>query len=1099
MVKRRKPVVVLLLVAFVVSLMLPGVTSATPNLNSLKTSGIAQKLARDEANTNSANQKKFVEGEIILRLKGSSKAKAQFLKDQQLTLVKQDGKVNYLLAKTAKSTDINKLAAKLRKNHIVELAQPNYVYQTFGRPNDPLYYRQWQLNKTNAEQAWNVTKGKPAVTIAVLDTGVDVNHPDLKNNIVPGTNTVNPLKSVRDDDGHGTHVAGIIAATANNGLGVSGVASNCKIMPVKVFDYWGGSDVSVADGLIWAADHGAKVVNMSFGSGYKSSLLGEAIEYAKKKGVVMVAAAGNWASEEISYPAALSDVIAVSATDENDKLASFSSYGPEIDICAPGDKVFSTFWDSHKGSSYCDMSGTSMASPMVAGLAGLLLSNNPKLNDESVRQIIESSAKDLGDKGWDPKYGHGRIDIYKALTTSFAKIDANNNSQKTAVRLNSGQVASQKIDYGADEDWYTISVPDKASLAIELQPAGKVTPGLEIYDSEGEKIESFNVLESDEKDEPSEGDYYLGDYSWGVPSIKVGEAVYAILNDLSKGDYSVRVFGNHNRWSDDNYKITLETIEADKILKDDWEMNDEEEMAKKITLGTKIQGVLNPSGDEDWYRINLMPNTTYEIRTEVPAGLDLALSVNREEEIGSMSDEEDWDYSDYMSQDIDYGKQGVNEVGTIRTGDKGGWYLIQVYEPGNGAVNAYYTLTVNGFTPPVDSYESNDTMEEAKKINFDTKISGSFADAEDEDWFEIDSTKKGIVEIQWNADPSLNPVMELYNEDGEPVSYVDLGSELLAMAGLSNGDSEAPKEMKIVPGKFYLRLANYWGADSGNYSFTLKVKEFNFIDNEINDGLTTAEQFNLGETRQGTLYPIFDQDVYAIDVPDKTFILVQVTPAKGVDTIISVARETVEEDSGEDEAPPKDGSDYGEGDAGYDYPNVEYITDINTGKEGQTDSGVVIASKPGTYYFCVYGWSDLLGKPSTEPYKITIKKFNATPDAFENNNTMKLAKPIAANGSVSPTFMNTEDVDWFKFSVASPSYLTVNLDVPNDIDGVVELYDSAGKFMGKVDVALEGDKEIANFTLSKKGTYYIKAYDYLGNASPMSYKLTTKTTAITKR
>ncbi|MHB9095848.1 MAG: S8 family serine peptidase, partial [Eubacteriales bacterium] len=352
--RKLKKLRVLLVIVLVFALVVPQGVFASP-AKLLGKSGAVRGLAEMGPRLKTGGYKTeglkpdYRLGEVIFKPVGDT---VGILKKYRLNLLRRDQRIGYILASAPVGTDIDKLVTDLEKDRSVQYAQPNYIYKLSARPNDPQYSRQWAMPKINAEPGWGVARSNSAVTIAILDSGVDVNHPDLKGRLVSGTNTVNPLKSTRDDAGHGTHVAGIIGAAVNNGLGVAGVAgiAGVKIMPVKVFDQWGGSDISISDGITWAADHGAKVMNMSFGSFYRSKVLNDAIDYAYGKGIVMVAAAGNWASEEISYPAAVAKVIAVSALNKSDKLADFSSYGPQIDVCAPGEEIYSTFWDPYKGS-----------------------------------------------------------------------------------------------------------------------------------------------------------------------------------------------------------------------------------------------------------------------------------------------------------------------------------------------------------------------------------------------------------------------------------------------------------------------------------------------------------------------------------------------------------------------------------------------------------------------------------------------------------------------------------------------------------------------------------------------------------------------------
>ncbi|GAA3403834.1 S8 family peptidase [Paenibacillus hodogayensis] len=298
----------------------------------------------------------------------------------------------------------------------VEFAEPHFLYMTNEavEPNDRLYAKyQWNLPAIETIPGWDVSRGSEDVIVAVVDTGVDVNHPDLKGRTIAGVNIVNKDAPALDDVGHGTHVAGIISALVNNGEGVAGISWYNNIMPVKVLDETGaGSTYSVAQGIIWAADHGAKVINMSLGNYAESKFLHEAIRYAYDRDIVLIAASGNDNTERPGYPAAYPEVFAVAATDANKQKASFSNYGNYIDVAAPGVNIASTYPDNH----YAALSGTSMASPHVTALAALIRSVNPLLTNEEVMDVMRKTAIDLGAKGKDNYYGYGQIDIVKALS-----------------------------------------------------------------------------------------------------------------------------------------------------------------------------------------------------------------------------------------------------------------------------------------------------------------------------------------------------------------------------------------------------------------------------------------------------------------------------------------------------------------------------------------------------------------------------------------------------------------------------------------------------------------------------------------------------------
>jgi thermitase len=295
--------------------------------------------------------------------------------------------------------------------------QPGSVVYTspVTASNDDYSGRQWAIPKIMAPQAWEVTSGANNVVIAVLDTGIDKQQEDLAGKVIA---EVNFTGSPTTDDiyGHGTHIAGIIAAWAGSGAGVAGLAHDCRLMNVKVADDQGRFDsVVAAKGVNWAVEHGANVINMSLVSTEPSPSLEEAINYAWNQGVVVVAAAGNLVGTKIVYPAYYSNCIAVAATDSNDCVASWSSQGGWVDVAAPGVDIYSTL----PGNKYGYKSGTSMAAAHVSGLAGLLFAlekdkNNDGFVNDEVRAAIEN-----GCDGLNTGAVKGRINAFNAVSNAL--------------------------------------------------------------------------------------------------------------------------------------------------------------------------------------------------------------------------------------------------------------------------------------------------------------------------------------------------------------------------------------------------------------------------------------------------------------------------------------------------------------------------------------------------------------------------------------------------------------------------------------------------------------------------------------------------------
>ncbi|SDX55112.1 thermitase Serine peptidase. MEROPS family S08A [Marininema mesophilum] len=352
---------------------------------------------------------KYAANELIVKYKKgtSGTAKKTLTSSNNAKVLSHNKALNFEVIKLNKKTSIKDAMKLIKKNKNVVSVERNLILKAFWTPNDPDFSKQYGPKIIKADSAWDVTKGAGA-RIAIVDTGVQANHPDLKGKVVNGHDFVDNDSVSQDGNGHGTHCAGIAAATANNNIGIAGVAPSAEIYAVRVLDNNGsGTLANVASGITSAADNNADVISLSLGAMFGATELKDAINYAWNKGSVVVAAAGNNSLPLPSYPAYYSKAIAVAATDSSDKKASYSQWGTWVDIAAPGTDIYSTY----KGSTYKSLSGTSMATPHVAGVAGLLASQG-KSNSE-IRSAIEKNADKISGTG--TQWSNGRVNAYNAV------------------------------------------------------------------------------------------------------------------------------------------------------------------------------------------------------------------------------------------------------------------------------------------------------------------------------------------------------------------------------------------------------------------------------------------------------------------------------------------------------------------------------------------------------------------------------------------------------------------------------------------------------------------------------------------------------------
>ena len=437
--------------------------------------------------------------------------------------------------------------------HGIAVRGPNYVRHAFEVPNDPYYLSaEPYLGTVRLPQAWDVSHGSNGVVIAVVDTGVTAVG-DLSTQLLPGRNVVTGTADARDDSSisHGTLVAGVAAATTNNGIGIAGAAWNTSVLPVKVLDARGaGEDLQVAAGILWAVDHGATVVNLSLGGPGQGQTLCDAVAYAGSHGALVVASAGNSAADTPNYPAACPGVVSVAATDMNGDLAYFSSYGSWVSLTAPGVDVLSTRRDD----TFTVASGTSFAAPIVSAVAALVAAQHPDWGPGQVAAQLVSSAQDRGATGVDPYYGHGLLDAFAALggpAQAAALAPSGDALEPNDTAADASTVSgpmSATISPEGDADWYVVKIrwPAKVTFEVGAQPFNShlgpnFRPVLELYD------EDSNLLIH--QDEVSRAD------------------ITRMSARLPAGRYNLRVANRGGARSAGAYSMTVKTVRAHRISK----------------------------------------------------------------------------------------------------------------------------------------------------------------------------------------------------------------------------------------------------------------------------------------------------------------------------------------------------------------------------------------------------------------------------------------------------------------------------------------------------------------------------------------------------
>jgi hypothetical protein len=633
-----------------------------------------------------------------------------------------------------------------------------------GKPDDPYLDRQTYLSLIGADRAWALAPGMASdLTIAVVDTGIDLDHPDLKDNLVGGINLVSPGQPPDDDNGHGTRVAGVLAATGNNGTGTAGVLWKAKIMPVKALDSSGYGDEEVlGEAIVKAVDAGAKIIVLSVGLYRYSPYMRDVVRYAEEKDVLLVAAGGNdgvlyGSKAAVKYPAAYPTVLAVAGVAADGSPERRSNAGPEIDIAAAWE-VYTT----SRGGGYRKEEGTSMAAPQVAAAAALVWSREPKLKAWQVRERLMQTAQDIGAPGRDDRTGAGllRVDLALQATPTLDAREPNDRRQDAAALPYANQIAGA-LDGGSDADWFRIDVPHDGwlTLVFEGYPGERQTHPVvsaTLHRSDGTRA-SAEWRKSDARAE------------WQV----------------RRGTHRLELkFLNERETAVMPYK--LET--GFRMAADDFEPNDTQAAARQVALADgrlKLTGTFHRQGDLDWFAVTIDQTGDLKLTLTVDTmRIDPALLVKPER--GGPEQRID-----------DYG-EGAAERASIPVSP--GRYLIRVRDATSASshpVVGTYTLTLEFERRHEDPNEPNDRIYQATTLTPGAEYRGVFAAEGDEDWFRFRLGGRSVVTITLDGVPSDRRVkMEVY----------DRRQQLIETLETAAGAGSLRVEREYDEGDHYIRL-----------------------------------------------------------------------------------------------------------------------------------------------------------------------------------------------------------------------------------------------------------------------------------------------------
>ncbi len=634
----------------------------------------------------------------------------------------------------------------------VEYIQMNHNVSVSMEPNDPLYSGQNYLKQIRAEQAWDIKRDFPMI-IALVDTGVDLKHPDLKDNLVPGVNLVYPDQAPQDDNGHGTSVAGVLAAIGDNKEGVAGVVWHTRIMPIKALEADGqGDEDKLGEGIRYAVDHGAKIVVLSVGLYQYSPYLKEVVDYAESKGVLLVAASGN-EGKEVKYPAAFSTVLGVGGVTGGNKLEPESNYGSEIDVVAPF-TVFSTAL----GGGYASNKGTSMAAPQVAGVAALVWSKYPWMKPHQVRNMIRQSAEDIGDKVWDPGTGYGLLRADRAMSMTYKNdIYESNDRSDQAKWLPLDTMVSASFGSSDDQDWFYFNAPYDGNVTLRFTAEGGAGPQIGLVHFAG-------------------GDAKGTEYDNVLPT--------GVVLPVKKGKNVIKA-----QWANAGAgKELIYTLSTHfEIYQDAFEDNDLQYKAYLLPARKQsIVGTFDHPDDQDWFMIRMDQAGSLQFTAASDTSrMDLAMFVQRGND---------------KPVKIDSGADGDPEYSPFFDVYPGTYYLriVNVNAKNTYPVKGEYTLDVN-YTPKyMDPNEPNNAAYQASSVTLDTYYMGLFSKQGDEDWFSFEIPDQNLVHFDLGQIPSDRLVS---------LTLLDSKQSQLSIHLNQMGDGGFQVRRVLPKGKYYVKLS----------------------------------------------------------------------------------------------------------------------------------------------------------------------------------------------------------------------------------------------------------------------------------------------------
>ncbi|MBG9454778.1 peptidase S8 [Lysinibacillus sphaericus] len=1088
------------------------------------------KLASNKEQT-SKNQKDWISKDtIIVKHSGLDK---NVHKNIGSKVIRSIPSLGYDVIKLNKGTTLEKAVPYYAKQKGVKSVSPSYVYHSFGTGEDPKKKDMYHLNLLQIDKALELA-GNNEVKVAVIDSGVDFKHPDLKSQVLPPYNAAAPANTSYPA-GHGTHVAGIISAAKDNGIGGHGINPNAKILPIDVFNGGkGADDFVIAQGILYAIEQGADVINMSLGGYGENSLLKDAVQKAIDKGITIVAAAGNESTDDYSFPASYEGVISVGSTNDRNELSGYSNYGPSVDVVAPGEGVYSTFYDEKKESSFKVDSGTSMASPIVAGIASLLKSKYPNLKPHEIEAILEMTAKDLGKKGYDLTFGHGLVDPVKALQFDLKNLpkqysETKGERMKNAKVLKKNTLNTEKGEFKQPDEkkWYKVDLEANEYAQLTLKGANKYDYAFDLYfypEGHNGEVEPINV--NDVRVGKQEGYLYKADQKG---TLLIGVKDY-------NGSYSTK--------GDSNYVFTAQTIK--KLPIDSLDMEHKEKIQKfPFSTAGKNYTLLSEDhqGDQDYFTFTVNKPTTLKFDlSDIPGVTIASLELYLKEDLGkakpiqasygtdkgngvslvvdaipnkeyviSVTNRNPFDTQ--LKMFLSGGTEEIIYESIIPYTLKGEIVTIPKDEDGlplnkeqkaqlpiiTDLMNKYSPQDGSGIPEDMDVIDVDLIMEKAIRFDIGKNPKAYFQTEDDEDYFLFTAKEDALYGFQFKIGMNQSPASTIYEYNEEtnelsPVTSLTNGlGRIDQLLTLTNNENDT-KPVALKKGKTYVvKVINLGERSSEPYTLkTSKIAAIPEAYNRDNKTLEAPQMTQPGITYKNHLIYQEDTDYYYYK-------------HQGKDEVMSLHVSSVPFTNEQLDQLPKElqkdlelsgllvGALIEDTNGDMEIYGKEWETAIQFGQGNNLDTSFK-AKKDHGYFIAV---RKAFEQVSIQPYTLTLfdhKRVDEDADSKLVNGIPTKPTVLTKKDDkwVATQYLNAGvpfgDKDYFEFTNDRKRDVFFSLQTEKALDGVIRIIDAKGKTVETLDLHGDGDAEVGTVQLDE-GTYYIEVSDFYGRASTQPYTL----------